>query len=480
MNKFEIIQDIFGDRKILYFAREAERAIGLEDLIENYFIAAYEKSEIFNFLDKSKSFCLDDINNTNNVQNVSVSEKSSMSLLKNSLTQNWIKDKIGDNFYAFTLFPSKPLLFRISDLGGELMYNDFDLTAKLENKINSLQLFQDLQLPLPPHRVVQIDNTSSFQLLSDFIQSAELVIQFEKGHTGNSTFFINNEADFDNLKKNFSGNKARVVKKIDGISLTINCCIYKDQCFSGPLQYQITGIEPFTSSLGTTVGNDFSYGSELIQNNSLSNQLENIIKKLSNYLIQQNYKGIFGLDLVWDKSNLYLIEVNARQTANMPFQTQLEILQLEQLPMMVVHMASLLNIDINRKYLDDFKNFPILKGSQIFVRAKLDNTILDHNFKSGFYRLQGDASAYNLSSDQVIFIDESEDMPLIFQQEGYKLNNSSNDSFLILFQSKCVIKNMYEELFRFQFNDSCLINEMVKPWIYQAAKKLQDFVINKT
>lgn len=481
MSKFEIIKNIFRDKKILYFSREVERAIGLEDLIQNYYIAAYEKSETFNFLDQSKSFCLDNTKNdeADTATDIDETEKSSISLLKNPLTQNWIKNKIGNKFHAFTLFPSKPLLFRIREIGGELMCNDFELTSKLENKINSLQLFQDLQLPLPPHRVVQIDNTSNFQVFSDLIQSSELVIQFEKGHTGNSTFFVNNEADFNTLQQKFSGNKAKIVKKIDGLSLTINCCIYREQCFVGPLQYQITGIEPFTSSLGTTVGNDFSHCSELIQNSLLRSQLEDLIKKLSNYLIQQNYKGIFGLDLIWDNSNLFLVEVNARQTANMPFQTQLELLQLEHLPMMVLHIASFLDIEINQEYLKNFINFPELKGSQVFSRAKHNNAYTNHLLKSGFYRLQGDSSAFNLDSEEVIFIDESEDMPLIFQESGYKLRSLDNDSFLILFQSCGLRKNTHEELFRFQFNDSCLINETVKPWIVQAASRLHGLVINK-
>lgn len=526
MNKSEAIKQIFGNRKILYFSREAERAIGLEGLIQNYYIASYEDSEFFDFLDSGKSFCLDreisrrastitseTTSATDSVihpallqrrnpsaedgdQKVSTTDssphlnsllrgeissgedsKSSLSLIKNSLFEEWVRNNIGRDFYAATLFPSKPQSIRIEKLGGKLLANDFQLASRLENKIESAEILSSLGIPVPKFEIIQLDGSQNFLDITNSLKVDKIVLQMQKGHTGNSTFFVEDDEHFNFLKGKFAGNLVKVSEEIDGESLTINTCIYNSNYYVGPLQFQVTGQQPFTNSTGTTVGNDFSYGSLLLRNESLKFQLDQTIEKISKYLIQNEYKGIFGLDLIWNGEKVFVIEINARQTANMPFQTQLELMQVDQLPIMALHLASLMQIEIPLEYLMDYKNFSEVQGSQIFVRAKKDGTLVQHSNRSGEYRLQGDSSAWNIQDDSsVIFIDEHEDLPLIHKSNAYRLDQLENDGFLILFQKAGLIKNLHEELFRFQMLESSLVDGQVKPWIVQAGRKIEGMV----
>jgi hypothetical protein len=486
MNKLEVIRQIFKDRKILYFSREVERAIGLEGWIQNYYIASYEDSEFFDFLDSGKNFCLDriiskrdgSITSTTDRDNPSLhffseDSKSSLSLIKNPLFEYWVRSNISNKFYATTLFPSKPQSIRIKKLGGKLLSNDFLLASRLE----SAEILSSLGIPVPKFKIIQLDGSQNFLDITNSLKVDKIVLQMQKGHTGNSTFFVEDDEHFNFLKGKFAGNLVKVSEEIDGESLTINTCIYNSNYYVGPLQFQVTGQQPFTNSTGTTVGNDFSYGSLLLRNESLKFQLDQTIEKISKYLIQNEYKGIFGLDLIWNGEKVFVIEINARQTANMPFQTQLELMQVDQLPIMALHLASLMQIEIPLEYLMDYKNFSEVQGSQIFVRAKKDGTLVQHSNRSGEYRLQGDSSAWNIQDDSsVIFIDEHEDLPLIHKSNAYRLDQLENDGFLILFQKAGLIKNLHEELFRFQMLESSLVDGQVKPWIVQAGRKIEGMV----
>ncbi|MCA9386537.1 ATP-grasp domain-containing protein [Candidatus Dojkabacteria bacterium] len=466
------------NKPLIYFCREAERAIGLEHLLENYHICCIEDSDMVNSL-KARGisiFCLEqeggklDSNSTNN-------------LVSHEKTVEWIQNVVGENgFYALTFIPTNTIDYKIKNLGGTLLGNDYNLYLKYENKIEQALALKQNNIKSPEVLIDEIQKIEFSELSSKF--SNGFVVQNERSHTGSGTFINPSEQEFNKLKEELAGNRVKVSEFITGEALTLNVVIYNGSIYIGGLQYQITGIPELTPSSGSTVGNDFEYFYKNEIADDLLVDITNEISKTARMLMSENYRGLFGLDFIIKNNEAFLIEINARQSANVPFQTQLELLnsetegedgdpRLHQVPQLLLHIAEFLVI----KESVEFKHMPNLKGSQLFLRMFEDGIVENIN-KSGVYRLQSDESAINWETreekNNVIYLDEDKDMPVIFQKDGYRIDDAGNEGFVLHFQKNGTSKNKFDEKARLQINNSIVDDSgHIVPWAVELMQVLK-------
>ncbi len=462
---------------LIYFCREAERAIGLEDELNNYHICCIEDSYIVDRLiaENKSVFCLE----RELRKNLSIEEKSTSKLLGHELTIQWIRKLTNSGkFFALTFLPSKVVHYKIEQLGGKLLNNEYIHNQKFEDKITSTELFSKQNISIPKYIVKNISDLSFAELKNQF--GPEIVVQFAKGHTGSGTHLVSSIEEFEKLKQNFAGNSVKATKKIEGETFTVNVCIHSDTFAAATIQQQITGIFKLTTGFGSTVGNEFTIDEKIISEDT-KNKLLIEIEKITNLLKSLNYKGIFGIDFMIDKFEVKIIELNARQTANIPFQTKLELSQSDEVPQMLLHIASFLGIDTKE---EKYTNFKKLTGSQIFLRVKEDGVTIKNEIKSGCFRLQSDNAAYEWNDadmqvkENVIFIDEEGDKPLIFQEECDSIYKLRSAGFLLINQKKGNTKNKFDEISRMQFREKIYNNGEIPPWILEAFKEIEKNLLN--
>ncbi len=460
-------------KPLIYFCREAERALGFEHQIHNYYICCVEDNYIVDQMLKSgvNVFCAQKYG-------INLSSNTTSQLVSHPKVVEWIKTIASEGFYAQTFLPTNSIAFHIHKLGGTLLGNPYSLNQLFENKISSFNVLSAGSITLPPTVVGEISHLTISKI--ENIVGNNPVVQFEKGHTGSSTYFIKTSEDFEKFKLQKAGNTAKVSKRLSGIPYTVNGCITDAGNFVGPLQYQITGVTELTDGEGSTVGNDFS-----LANNETHRKLvfEEFVKAL-NIMQQKGYRGICGADFIVEGSNAYLIEINARQTANIPFQTQLETASDSGNPSMVlIQLAQFLSINLAEIF-KTYKQMNLVEGSQVFLRSKFQNTLVKLEPKSGIYRLQSDNSAFEWSNsgpemkEGVIYLDEDSDKPLIWQKDAYRIDKYSDAGFLILFQRKGTLKNKYDELCRIQFKEG-IIDKMsmkLRPWVIEALKSIEKLI----
>jgi hypothetical protein len=98
-----------------------------------------------------------------------------------------------------------------------------------------------------------------------------------------------------------------------------------DDIAIGNISYQITGMPPFTDSPFATVGNDWSLPHSLLNERHLK-ELHNIAEKIGAKMSDGGWKGLFGIDVIYDeeRDELKLIEINARQPASTTYESQLQ------------------------------------------------------------------------------------------------------------------------------------------------------------
>lgn len=526
-------------KPIIYFCREAERAIGLENIIEDYRIACVEESSTVNQLRQSgvDIFCLE--------EHEEVEQKSTNTLLKSGKLKDWV----GNNeFYALTFLPSKTVKYKIEQLGGVLLANEYDLYLKYENKIKSAEVLSEKSISIPDFEIDQIEKFNYQDLVKEF--EDEFVLQTQRSHTGSGTFIIKNEGEFNNLKENLAGNLVKVSKKIVGDTFTINCVVGANKNYFGPIQYQITNEMDIFKSFGTTLGNDFVRAKKLLEDKpKVVEKIQVELEKVCNLMKDDGYIGLFGVDFIVNNENeVYIIEINARQTANIPFETQIELME-GKVPLQMVALVEmlssiepegmmsmsrlrelehkndvsssiskdavneqrlltndknkkietsegeqalvhlLLHMNLDQSELQNLELIPYDQvhflniGSQIFIRSEKDGCKIINQPKSGAYRLQSDNSALDFANDaqikeNIIFLDESADKPLIFKSENYRLDMIES-GFLITFQNLNSIKNKYEEMARIQLKQSVFNeNGRMKKWVKEAYLEIKKLISN--
>lgn len=420
LDSIDELKKIFQGIKtpIFYVTNNVDKGVGLEKIIPNYHIVCIDyDDEVDCLIEKGvKVFCLE-----KEIGRKNIIFRSSALLLNHRLVKEYIKKNSSDNFPpAVILFKPTLAAEKITRINQwTILNNSAGLSRELESKLNFLAIAKAAKVKIPEADIFDLRRVSFYELKKYY---DHFVVQFGGGFAGNATFFIKNIAEYAKFFSNSLAKAAnkqpllvKVSKFIKGTPVTVNACIAANKIIIGKPCYQITGAKECTSNSSTTCGND--WGSLAISSEALK-EIENIAEKIGKYMEERNYKGIFGLDFVVDgeNKNVYLIEINPRMVASVPFYTKLEI-KSGQIPMLAYHILEFLGIDYNLQSTIYNLQSDIF-GAQLVIRNKERNKCrVDGNLKSGVYLFKGDK--------------------LIFARKGYSTEDLRNkEEFVILTASR--------------------------------------------
>ncbi len=151
------------------------------------------------------------------------------------------------------------------------------------------------------------------------------VIQRGDKETGGNegTFFIHTRQDLEHAifsfrqKPNFE--QLVVTEFIDGYSVSMLGCAMDQGTISGPLQLQLVDVP---ESLQNIPGNGIFFGNDLNfqkWDEGIEQNAKVIVENIGTHLYQRGYKGIFGIDFLYDKEKreIFAIECNPRFTGSL-------------------------------------------------------------------------------------------------------------------------------------------------------------------
>jgi len=315
---------------LLYITRNKQRATGIEKLLTNY-----------------KIITASPLKNTAEIIETTVSPQGMVVVFKNnSKIQRTSKKK-----------------------GLKLLNPDFRLAEKYENKISQYQWLKKI---IPKYLPSTIISTPELILFSKIEKEIGLpfICQFNRGHSGEGTQRIKNEEDWEEIKEKFPQRPLRLSELIEGETFTINVCVWGKCILLGNSSYQITGLKEFTDLPFATIGNDWSYANKNLSEKDLEN-IKKITEKIGNAMIEDGWKGLFGLDFIRSKEGWFAVEINARQPASVNLETIYQQKQGNGLTIMAVHLAALLDIPLPTDCLEIQNSIQELKnGAQILIRTK--------------------------------------------------------------------------------------------------------------
>jgi len=371
------INFITKTKPIFYACNNAERALGLEDLIENYHIINIDCNQAISYIRNSgiNIFCLEEsLNQKNPIK------RNSNKLINHQNTLDYINQNRNEDAYLM-VFKIAPNIEKTAEkLNLKLLNTTSSLNRKFELKISQFNELSKVGINFPKTEINNLKNFSWEEI--EKIYGSKIIIQFDRGHTGSGTLIIQSKTELEELKNKYPERTVRLAKYIEGKAYTLNACITKKGIFMGGLNYQLTGLPEATSNPNATVGNDWYYPRLL--NKEIINKIKNNTMIIGETMRTNGFLGMFGIDLIVKDNEVYIIEVNARQPASIPMYTYLQI-ERGQIPLKLIHIAEFMGVDYEIDIEEYNKiNLEPIEASQIFIRSiKKEKSLLTGKFKVG-------------------------------------------------------------------------------------------------
>lgn len=265
------------------------------------------------------------------------------------------------------VFKNTPRIERIcADRGWQLLNPSAELSARVEEKISQIAWLGELERFMPPpgyagrHRVTVVKDISW--------DGTPFILQFNHAHTGLGTLHIKTPEDLRRVQEQFPDRPVRVTEFISGPVFTNNNVVASDATLVGNINYQITGLAPFTDNPFSTIGNDWEFAKRHLTSDQKTAYRE-IATLIGEKLREDGWKGLFGIDVIVDEQSgkVYLIEINARQPASTTYESQLQRASGQNLESRMTtfeaHIAALLGQSLAGRSL-----ISIDDGAQIFFR----------------------------------------------------------------------------------------------------------------
>lgn len=363
---------------VIYVSRDIERALGFipsqsegfDPDTPGYFI-------ISNYTDFAKQA-------TKKRKNVLLVKEKKMldtwELLQHPKTKLFVNSPLirgGGGGVGILVFKNTPQIEKIcAENNWKLLNPPAELTNKVEEKIPQIEWLGPLKKYLPGYEVQKCKNIK-------FINK-KFILQFNRSHTGSGTILIESKKQLDEIKKTFPEREARIARYIAGPLFTNNNIVSKNKILIGNINYQITGLKPFTDRPFATVGNDWALPHKILSKKQIR-QYKKIALDVGQRLQKDGWRGLFGIDVVIDKKTgkLFLLEINCRQPASAVYESHLQMSVIPTERKRVegslkqckttfeAHLMALLGMDLKKYKLIEIKN-----GAQIIQRNtkhKIDN-----------------------------------------------------------------------------------------------------------
>ncbi len=324
------LKELGKNKAFFYVTLDPERALGIEDILPNYTIICPYKSQLVHNLRDRKNcgqvLVLEEHLSSKEVKKIV--ERGTYGILQSELVRKHIQKTCDSrkNVYVLVLKNSALIEDFCKKQGWKLLAPKARIAEQFENKISQFRLLNDV-VPYPRSFITNLEKMrKEAKVASCFrdFKGESFVLQFNRGHSGNSTYFIKLRGDLEKLYKLFPKRECKVSEYIKGKTYTINCVVLKNgEVITGSLSEQITGLKSATTNPNTTCGNNFTSPQKL--KNPRIRQVQDIAEKIGRILHKERYRGLFGIDVIMENGSgrVYFIEVNTHQPASISFEAKL-------------------------------------------------------------------------------------------------------------------------------------------------------------
>lgn len=274
------------------------------------------------------------------------------------------------------------------------------LVKQIDNKITTTEIGNEAGVPSVPNALEHVDSYETLmKIAKDKGLGDSLVVQTAYGDSGKTTFFINNEDDYNAVSDQIiCEEKVKIMKCIRCAGTAIEGCATRAGTFVAPLLSELIGFEELTPYKGGWCGNELY---QEVFSDDIRKQAASMTEKLGNALYARGYRGYFEVDYLIDLDNgdVYLGELNPRITG-ISAMTNMSDFSCQQVPLFLFHLLEYTDSDkINLNISPEEYNQQALQTGAKTVSSQLIFKYIDKNMKiitkapvSGVYQLSADGN----------------------------------------------------------------------------------------
>jgi len=230
------------------------------------------------------------------------------------------------------------------------------------------------------------------------------VVQRKSGSSGSGTFVVRQKKTYGSLQAKLGSENVIFTRFVKGRSVNVNCCVVssgeeKDVLVS-PLSVQLTGFKECVRKRLDYCGNDFG-AVDLFFSGSQIRRFFDISQKLGRWLIQEGWRGMYGMDIMLSGDNVF-VDLNPRFQGSTQILTEIQ-LKHNVLPLAYFHVGEFMDANIPRDYLKDYN-----ESAREFTKASSFSgaQIILHNRKQKYATVGGDlhSGVYRVTNDDLKYI----------------------------------------------------------------------------
>jgi hypothetical protein len=336
-----------------------------------------------------------------------IGKLNSYAILAHPLVQKHLKS-LGQNLGIFVYKSSARLQGLCRQNGWQLIANPPGIRDPYEDKRIFRGVLEKIGLKPIPGEILSLAGFSESLLVRMQAKyGPQLVLKLPevKQGGGRGNTFVEKKEDLKifwskvkELARIYDLKHLLVEKKIEGISPSITGCVTRRGVLTGVVQTQITDIPEVVAvqnGSGMFVGHDWSYAA---YPEKVRNQARQIARKFGEYLGQQGYRGVFGLDFIVERQTeeVYPCECNPRYTGAFPVYSLIQLKQKEP-PFDLFHF---------REHLGFTYHFDFTQTQHYYWRPKNGAHLILSNKTPNWLKVTGRirAGVYRLMADQLKFI----------------------------------------------------------------------------
>ncbi len=296
-----------------------------------------------------------------------------------------VKGPINTVCYRSLEVLEKDRRFRV--LAPPLMLKDL-----FDDKLRQLELFSMLGVKTPTTFVCPLDETT-FAKASEILDGP-FVVQPPVGSSGENTYFVNNETDFNRVKYILEPKqRVKLSKYLPVPSLNGHCVVLKTRdglrSIAACPSFQIVGAHGCTSRAEVYCGNDFSAAASVPK--SIREEICKIMENIGLFMGTKGFLGLFGMDFLLNGDEVLALEINPRFQGSTML---LSLLQVDrgEIPLAALHVMQFMGLieEVTQDFLEQSKRMYRIpyKGAHLIIHSLKDKPYcIEHDMKAGIYTL---------------------------------------------------------------------------------------------
>ena len=282
------------------------------------------------------------------------------------------------------------------DLGLDVAFPPAALRHRLDSKIETTRIADEAGVPSVPNVLGRAATYGELLAMAAVAGiGADLVVQTPYGDSGQTTFFVASQADWDEHAADMADEELKVMRRINCREAAIEGVITRHGTLVGPLMAELAGFPELTPYGGGWCGNDVSPTVLTDRHREIARERT---RAMGDRLAAEGYRGYFELDFLADvdTGEMYLGELNPRVTGASSM-TNVTAVAYGDMPLFLFHLLEYMDVDyeIDVSELNDRWSQPqAIDAWSQFILKQTDDAVerITHAPTSGIWRLAPDGS----------------------------------------------------------------------------------------